>query len=257
MNIIGCLKKTMAEENVSIFEVRELLKRNLQQIYYLDITRTRNFPELRRKEPELLGYRHREKDEEENKIRRKVSYADLVRKETNIKEKEYNQAEDKRERDEKNKRQISPTLVNKRIDEDSKGKYYYKDFNSRQEDITKERYGLVLNKRMEQKNEEISQIWKIEQIIERAMERNKEYIDKIIRAQERIWGELEARIRNLEKKTGILDEQSLPYEERRLGERRKEKQNWKGEWINKDKKEQDRIRESTEEDWYNDHDYNY
>lgn len=60
---------------------------------------------------------------------------------------------------------------------------------------------------MEQK-EEISQDYKIEQIIERVMEKNKEYMNKIIRSQESMWGELEVRISKLERKINIQDLQS-------------------------------------------------
>lgn len=80
------LKKTMAEENVSIYEASEIIKRNLQQSESLDITSTREFPELRRRELELLGYRNREEEENIFKTRNKVSYGDLLRREGNQKE---------------------------------------------------------------------------------------------------------------------------------------------------------------------------
>lgn len=65
------LKKTMAEENVSVYEAREILKENLGQSESLDILRTREFPELRRREPELLGYKDREG--EDNIFKKKES----------------------------------------------------------------------------------------------------------------------------------------------------------------------------------------
>lgn len=211
---------------------------------------------VKKKRADVLKYKDREKEEDINKIRRKVSYADLVRKETGIKEREYKRGEDKREWYEKNRRQTSPVLVNKIIDEDRKGNYYYKDYNNREEDIKKEKYGLALKKRMEQK-EELVQVDKIEQIIEKAMEKNKEYIDKFIRSQKRMWGELEARISKLERKIGIHEVQDRTFEERRVGEKRQEKQNWKSDWTNQNKKDQDRQRNRIEEDWYNEHDYDY
>lgn len=94
------------------------------------------------------------------------------------------------------------------------------------------------------------------------MEKNNEYIDmnieKVLRSQERMFGELEARIINLEKKVGIQNIQNKSYEERRIAERKQERQQWKKEWKNKEKREQDRKTDSEEEeDWYNDHDYDY
>lgn len=78
---------------------------------------------------------------------------------------------DKGEWYEKNRRQISPVLVNKKIEEeDRRGNYFWKNVNNREEDITKERYGLALRKSTDQKEVSV-QIDKIELIIERAMEK--------------------------------------------------------------------------------------
>lgn len=68
-----------------------------------------------------------------------------------------------------NRRRTSPVLINKSVEEDRRGSYYYKDYDSREEEITKERYGLALNNRMEQREELLME--KIEKIIERAMEK--------------------------------------------------------------------------------------
>lgn len=111
---------------------------------------------------------------------------------------------------------------------------------------------------MEQKEE--SQIEKIERIIERAMEKNNEYIDmnieKVLRSQERMRG-IRSQNYKSRKKVGIQNIQNKSYEERRIAERKQERQQWKKEWKNKEKREQDRKTDSEEEDWYNDHDYNY
>lgn len=70
-----------------------------------------------------------------------------------------------------------------------------------------------------------------------------------------MFGELEIRIINLERKVGIQYSQNKSYEERRLVERKQEKHQWK---KNKEKREQDRLSDSEEEqNWINDHDYDY
>lgn len=63
-----------------------------------------------------------------------------------------------------------------------------------------------------------------------------------------MFGELEARISNIERKVGIQNVQSKSYEEKRLVERKQERQQWKNEWKNKEKREQDRKIDSGEED---------
>lgn len=161
------LKKIMAEENVSIFEAKEIYKGKLMNTEYVDINKTREFPELRKRDPELSGYKYRNEDNDIHNKRTKVSYAGLVNRDYKGGEREYKRAEEKREMYEKNKRHTSPILVNKKIEEDRRGNYFWKNVNSREEDIPKERYGLAMRKTTEH-NEDKNEYVKLGQI-----ERNK------------------------------------------------------------------------------------
>lgn len=82
------LKKIMAEENVSIFEAKELFKGLVKHTENIDINKTRDFPELKRKDPDLLGYKYRGEEYDIHNKRTKVSYADLVNQDKNNNENE-------------------------------------------------------------------------------------------------------------------------------------------------------------------------
>lgn len=56
------LKKIMAEENVSIYEAKEIWKNRLLHNECIDIPSTKDFPELRKKDPVLEGYKYRNED---------------------------------------------------------------------------------------------------------------------------------------------------------------------------------------------------
>lgn len=75
-----------------------------------------------------------------------------------------------------------PELINKKVAEDRRGSYYYKNFNNREEDITKDRYGLALQENKTDQNEEPITMEKIVHAIERAMEKNKQYMDNFTRS---------------------------------------------------------------------------
>lgn len=68
---------------------------------------------------------------------------------------------------------------------------------------------------------------------------------------------MDARMSNIERIVGIQEERNKLYEERRDEERRCERHNWKRTRMNQDKKEQDGKYNGIEEDWNNDHDYDY
>lgn len=211
------LKKIMAEENVSIFEAKEIFKGKLMNTECVDITMTREFPELRQRDPELAGYKYRNEDNGIHDRRTKVSYADLVNRDYESVEREYDRAEKKTAiYDNIKKGHPTPILVNKKVEEDKRGRNFGKIVNSRDEDIPKERYGLAMktiSDHYENKKENLK-IEQIEQIIERFMDKNREYMDKFMRAQEQMWKEMDARISNIERKVGIHDLRTRTYEER-------------------------------------------
>lgn len=114
-------------------------------------------------------------------------------------------------------------LVNKKIEEDSRSNQYWKNFNNREEEIRKDNYGLAMKRTKETNQEEdscdsIIQIELIEQIIDRAMEKNKEFMDKLMRSQERMWQEFDSRLTRLERKIGMYGTRKPGYDDQRREE---------------------------------------
>lgn len=121
----------MAEENVSIYEAKEIAKGKIGQMESVDLSMTSQFPELRRKKPELFSYKYRDEEDDISGRRQKISYADLVRKEGEDGTKDMSYKEEGYNR---SRRQCMPRLINKNMTEDRK-ENYYKNFNNREEEI--------------------------------------------------------------------------------------------------------------------------
>lgn len=149
--------------------------------------------------------------------------------------------------------------MNKKVEEDKRGRNFGKIVNSRDEDIPKERYGLAMktiSDHYKNKKENLK-IEQIEQIIERFMDKNREYMDKFMRAQEQMWKEMDARISNIERKVGIHDLRTRTYEERSEEEGGQDTQYRRRARTNQERKHHDRNRDRSVEEWENDHDYDY
>lgn len=227
----------------------------------MDISMSRQFPELRKKEPGLLGYKYRDEEDDIHVRRQKVSYADLVRdEEENIpRGRVFKEREQNRDLINRNRRQQIPVLVNRNIREDRKERDYYKDFDSREEDINKERYGLALKKDHGEQKEEVITMEKIALFIERAMNKNKEYIENFIRSQEKMWKEMDIRMSRIERKVGIQDSRQSEYWGRKEinPERSYITKNRQWDRTSRDQQDQDKGNYRAEEEWNNDHDYDY
>lgn len=114
----------------------------------------------------------------------------------------------------------------------------------------------TISEQNENKKENLN-LEQIEQIIERVMEKNREYMDKFMRAQERMWKEMDARMSKIERKVGIHDLRTKTYEERSEEEGGHDTQNRRRTWTNQERKHHDRHRDRSVKELENDHDYDY
>lgn len=120
--------------------------------------------------------------------------------------------------------------INKRIEEDREGNYFYREFDNRQKEIQKETYGCAIEKRYRD-NEEIVQVTRVERMLERFMEKTQDTLKRMFRAQEKIWGEFDTRLRNIERRFGIEAPEYTIEEERRISWKVREGRNGKNRKI--------------------------
>lgn len=72
------------------------------------------------------------------------------------------------------------------------------------------------------------------------MEKNREYMDKFIRSQEKMWKEMDARMSKIERKVGIHDSGSKSYKERCEEEGGQDNHYKRRIWTNQERKRYDR-----------------